>query len=232
MGGQQSAQERFPAAAVSRPATERAYGSTLETLVAIREKLVTLVRGSSGERLASGYWLTVSPQNLVEQLAELNGVVGAVTRDLQRTMRGSVPLESTGLLLFGRLGVLCAQFVASAEVTCDFDVRPCDTRFHARICDVVYYTIAELLNNVRKHARATAVTLSSGVRDDGYVFFRVADNGVGMKVARVPHAPYGGGPMGLWSIGHRLTQLDGYVEVPGTPGCSVTIGLASWYLVR
>jgi signal transduction histidine kinase len=231
-GQQQTTEVGLPAVAAARPATERAYGGTLEALVAIREKLVTLVRGSSGERLASGYWLTVSPTNLLDQIAELNGVMGSITRDLQRTMRGSAPAESTGLLLFGRLGVLCAQFRTSTEIICDFDVRACDTRFHARICDVVYHTIAELLTNVRKHARATTVTLSSGVRDDGYVFFRVADNGVGMKVPLVPRAPHGGGPMGLWSIEHRLTQLDGYIEVTATGGCTVTIGLPSWYVVR
>ena len=116
-GQRQPALEPFTPPAVSRPATpERAYGSTLEALVAIREKLTTLVRTSSGERIASGYWLTVSPSNLVEQLADLNVVIGSVARDLQRTMRGSVPTESTGLLLFGRLGVLCAQFVASTEI--------------------------------------------------------------------------------------------------------------------
>src|SRR5438876_1217928 len=79
-------------------------------------------------------------------------------------------------------------------------------RFDARVCDVVYAALCELLANVRKHARATTVKVSSGTRDDGFVFFRVADDGVGIGASGTLHTPHSLNGLGLWSVEHRLNQ--------------------------
>jgi signal transduction histidine kinase len=99
------------------------------------------------------------------------------------------------------------------------------------VCDVLYAALCELLTNVRKHARATTVKVSSGTRDDGFVFFRVADNGVGIGVSGTHDTPHGLTGLGLWSIERRLNQLEAWVEVECETGLAVTIVLPPWLVV-
>jgi signal transduction histidine kinase len=219
-----------PAAAVPRPAHRPPLGG-LEPLAALRARLAALVRESTTERLPAGHWVVICPEDLLGHLAEAMSHVDKFFHEL-RGSRASQSTEPEGRRLFERVRALCVRFAAETEIRCECTVSPEHTRFNDPVADAVYWTIAELLTNVRKHSGATAVRVSSGVQDGGYVFLRVQDDGVGLKDPHLPIPPSDSRGLGLWSIEHRLNELDACVEIASANGLAVTIKLPPWLVTR
>jgi signal transduction histidine kinase len=200
-------------------------------LAAAQARLTSLVRLSTSQHLPSGSWLVISPEDLLEHLTGLHGVIQSVVREVQYVLHDSAGVEGPGRMLFEKLGALGVQFHAGTGIVSEFSINAEHTRFDARVCDVVYAALCELLANVRKHARATTVNVSSGTRDDGFVFFRVADDGVGIGASGTLHTPHGLNGLGLWSVEHRLNQIEGWMEIECGSGLAVTIVLPPWLVV-
>lgn len=77
--------------------------------------------------------------------------------------------------------------------------------------------------NVRKHSCATRVSVSSGLLDGGFIYFRVADDGVGMRAPPLALERHG---LGLWNVEQHLSALGGSVEVENNVrGLTVTLVL-------
>ena len=212
-----------------RPSAERVRSSALEAIAAIQTNLATLVRESTSERLPVGHWIVICPEDLLGRIVDATVRVEGLIHEL-RHARASAH-DSPGQRLLARLGVLCARFTAETAVRCECSIDPEHTRFDGHVCDVVYWTIRELLTNVHRHARATTVRVSSGLREDDCVYLRVEDNGVGAVAAGKPSPPYGTGGLGLWSIEHHLNQLDVALEIVSDRGFSVTLVLPPWLVL-
>jgi signal transduction histidine kinase len=121
--------------------------------------------------------------------------------------------------LYARLLDLCEAFRARGDIGCRITLDERHTCFAEEVSDVVYKTVRELLANVRQHARATQVEVSSVGRRDGSIGITVADNGVGLPAHRrrgKPLAETGG--IGLWSIDRRLRDFDAMLDVEAAPG--------------
>ena len=121
--------------------------------------------------------------------------------------------------LHSKLLSLCETFRASGQVGCEVSLDASHTRFDGEVGDVVYETIRELLANVRQHAQATRVEISSVRRRDGSIGITVADNGIGLP----PHRRSGRrfdktGGIGLWSIDRRLRDFDAMLDIDAAPG--------------
>jgi signal transduction histidine kinase len=121
--------------------------------------------------------------------------------------------------LFLRLVELCEEFRGQGDIGCEVTVEDCHTHFDEEVSEVVYRTVRELLTNVRQHAQATKVTVSSVSRRDGSVGITVADNGIGMPPHRRRGSPFDeSGGIGLWSIDQRLRAFDAVLDVEATTG--------------
>jgi signal transduction histidine kinase len=121
--------------------------------------------------------------------------------------------------LHSKLLSLCETFRVSGEIGCEVSLDASHTRFDAEVSEVVYETVRELLANVRQHARATRVEVSSILRRDGSIGITVADNGIGLP----PHRRRGRqfdetGGIGLWSIDRRLRDFDAMLDIDAAPG--------------
>jgi signal transduction histidine kinase len=121
--------------------------------------------------------------------------------------------------LHSKLLSLCETFRASGQIGIEVSLDASHTRFDAEVSEVVYETIRELLANVRQHARATRVEISSVRRRDGSIGITVGDNGIGLP----PHRRRGRrldetGGIGLWSIDRRLRDLDAMLDIDAAPG--------------
>jgi len=82
----------------------------------------------------------------------------------------------------------------------------------------LYRIAQETLNNVLRHARATAVTVRLEVADRE-VELAVIDNGVGFD----PQIAAGGGGMGLINIRQRAEQVGGSLVLNSTPGAGTQV---------
>lgn len=210
---------------------QRPPADALQPLAALRSKLAALVRESTSERLPAGHWVVICPEDLLGRLAEATSHVDRVLDGLRRG-RASRSAKHSGQRLFERVLALCVRFAAETDIGCECAVSPEHLRCNDNVADAVYWTLAELLTNVRKHARATTVKVSSGVQDGGCVFLRVQDDGVGLSQPYTPTPPCDSPRLGLWSVEHRLNELDASVEITRGQGLTVTIKLPPWWVTR
>jgi signal transduction histidine kinase len=116
--------------------------------------------------------------------------------------------------LFEQIVELCEQFRSQGDIACDVKIERRHTQFNPELCDVIYRTIRELLANVRQHAQAKRVEVSSADRRDGHIAITVADDGIGLPAHKRrgnPLAERGG--IGLWSIDQRLREFGAVLDI-------------------
>jgi signal transduction histidine kinase len=82
----------------------------------------------------------------------------------------------------------------------------------------MYRIVQEALTNVRKHARASNVTVSLHQADAGYTAL-VTDDGVGFA-PEVAEAP---GHLGLASMRERAQVAGGWLRIDTAPGRGTTV---------
>ena len=205
-----------PTSLVTQTLAERLHDGPLQDLVALQLKTAVLLREHAcpGEKRAG---------HPTDQLTELAGLAQDAVAHLQRIIRELCTAEPRRSGLLARLATLCDEFRAASGISCELQVQPKHTGFGPEVSEVLFRTIRELLTNVRKHAQATAVTVSSRVRPDGNVAITVEDNGVGLPSVNRKANPFEGGGFGLWSIDHRLTAFGGYLELAGDTGVRATV---------
>lgn len=109
---------------------------------------------------------------------------------------------------------LCEQFRSEGDVPCEIGIEPRHLQFSPELSDVVYRTVRELLANVRQHAQAKHVQVTSADRRDGQIGITVADDGIGLP----PHKRRGNplterGGIGLWSIDQRLREFGAVLDI-------------------
>jgi signal transduction histidine kinase len=124
--------------------------------------------------------------------------------------------------LFARLVELCDEFRSHGDIGCEFAVDERHTRFDEEVSEVVFRTVRELLTNVRQHAKASQVHVSSVGRRDGSVGITVADDGIGLPPHRRRGNPFDeSGGIGLWSIGQRLREFDAVLDIEAAAGSGI-----------
>jgi signal transduction histidine kinase len=126
---------------------------------------------------------------------------------------------ATRTSLLPRLLELCEDFRGQAGIRCEVALEECHFRFDAEVSEVVYRTVRELLTNVRQHAQAQEVKVSSTGRRDGSIGITVADDGIGLPAHRRRGNPFDeSGGIGLWSIDQRLRDFDAVLDIEAAAG--------------
>jgi signal transduction histidine kinase len=121
--------------------------------------------------------------------------------------------------LHAKLLHVCEEFCDSGAIRCDVALDESHMRFDEEISEVVFRTIQELLTNVRQHAQARYVTVSSLKRRDGSIGISVCDDGIGLPPHRRRGSPFHEtGGIGLWSIDHRLRELGAMLDIESVEG--------------
>lgn len=87
---------------------------------------------------------------------------------------------------------------------------------------VLYRIMQEALTNVRKHAKATQVSVTLTGSEDGHTEMEVSDNGIGLDAARAS-ASLTDGHIGLASMRERAELAGGDFTVVSDPGSGTTI---------
>ncbi len=148
--------------------------------------------------------------------------VAALARDARRTVTESLaelrdivrglhpPALDDGLEV--ALSSLAGRSAVPVEVSVALPARPRDATASA-----IYFTVAELLTNVARHAHATRARVAvTGPGGDGRLRLEVSDDGVG-----------GAGPTadgtGLGGLSRRAAALDGTLTVDSPPGGPTTV---------
>jgi signal transduction histidine kinase len=202
-------------AEATRCLAERLHDGPLQLLAVLSLRLSALANRG-----------TAASAELDELKGLTDGVIGALNKVVHELAAGQVgegrPRSSIDLC--ERLQQLCAGFRASSGLECRLDVSTDHTRLSGLVSVILLRTIRELLTNVRKHARARHVQVSSALRADGTLVFAVQDDGIGL-VTPDRLRPFENCGFGLWSIDQRLREIDGHMEFDNDAGLCARIVL-------
>lgn len=159
---------------------------------------------------------------LVAQLEEAARQVYADAREAilglrttAQTDRPLVPQIKDYLELFGRL--------ADVKVRCRLQNGVADVRLSVAAEIQMLRIIQEALSNVRKHARATEVTVGLAARD-GQLRVIVADNGRGFDPARYERGEWP--QFGLQTMRERAEAVGGRFQLRSAPGKGTSVTMS------
>jgi signal transduction histidine kinase len=134
-------------------------------------------------------------------------------------MPASTRTDTPGNDLYGRLIELCAEFRAFGDIEYLVQLDERHLQFGDEVAEIVYRTVRELLTNVRQHACAQHVTVSSSLRRDGSIGITVDDDGIGLPPHKRRGNPFDeSGGIGLWSIDQRLRELNAVLDIEAAAG--------------
>jgi signal transduction histidine kinase len=193
------------AASGDAPLAVRLEQGPLETLQALKSKLA----GVASRGIADLRELHELDQLASTALKELDEIVLALPAD------ESEPNQSPDFWV--RLGEVCGGFHSSSGLECRLVIPQGHTRPAPASAEILLRVIGELLTNVRKHACANSVEVSSAVRSDGAVVFTVKDDGIGL-CAPERIRPLEDGTFGLWSVKQRLQEIGAFMELTNDTG--------------
>lgn len=148
-----------------------------------------------------------------EAVGELQAGLARVVSDLRELAHGIHPslLSDRGLL--EAVEALAARSTVPVSVRADPSLR--GLRFAEAAEGAGYFTVAEALANVSKHAGASSAEVSLA-RANGSLRITVVDDGSGFDPVTVQGE-------GLANLAERLAALGGGLEVASTPGVGTTV---------
>ncbi|MFG3153013.1 sensor histidine kinase [Streptomyces sp. NPDC048219] len=148
--------------------------------------------------------LREDPQEAARMVGEAHGEVKTALQELRDLARGIHPAVLTDRGLDAALSAVASRCAVPVRVEVDLTERPASA-----IEGIAYFTVSELLQNISKHARATAAGVEVW-RVEDRLMLQVVDNGVGGA-----HPSAGSGLAGL---AERLDAVDGILVVDSPAG--------------
>ncbi|MDY6918535.1 MAG: PAS domain-containing protein [Chloroflexota bacterium] len=149
-------------------------------------------------------------------LSEAIGQARALTYDLSPPALYQLGLEAALKSLGENL-----RYEHSIECTLEDDGKFKPVTFDAR--GMLFQAVRELLTNVVEHSGADEVRIRTW-RDDDLIHILVEDNGVGFDPSKLDGRS---DAFGLFSIGQRLSEAGGMMEIESSPGEGTRVMLAS-----
>jgi signal transduction histidine kinase len=161
------------------------------------------------------------PSKAQEELTRLEELARRTNREIRHmlfTLRPLV-LESDGLAaaLLAMADKMRDTFGQNVAVEADPEV---EERMEAGKQTMVFYLAEEAVNNARKHAQASLVTvrLRFLLKDPEVAQLEVVDNGVGFEVGRVNTAYEKRGSLGMVNLRERTELISGVLNIDSAPG--------------
>jgi len=162
------------------------------------------------------------PRGVARTLASAEDLANGVIDSTRRIVKDLRPQMLDDLGLVAALEALGEQFAATTGIACTVQADDhADSRATASppVATCLYRVAQESLNNVLKHADASAVQIHLTMTTDRELCLRISDDGRGMnpQALRKPES------FGLLGVGERLRALGGALEVRGTADSGATV---------
>ncbi|MFT5588562.1 MAG: signal transduction histidine kinase/CHASE1-domain containing sensor protein [Bradyrhizobium sp.] len=141
-------------------------------------------------------------------------MVGSVRRLLADPSSGPVDENE----LFKALALLVDGHAKRYRIPCHLDLPACPPLVGTTLTNQVYRIVQEALNNIAKHAKASAITISIDA-PSGQLLVAISDNGCGFK----PQQPSGSKAFGLTGMRERVEALGGTLIIETGVDCGTTI---------
>ncbi len=168
------------------------------------------------------------PERTAAMLSRIYATAREVTRSLDEIVWAVDPRHDTLDSLVDYMGRYAQDFLAAANVRCrlDLPVEVPAWPLTAETRHNLFLAFKEALNNAVKHAAASEVRISFGVRTDSFVLV-VKDDGHGFDPALAgsnDSCRLAGGN-GLTNMKKRLTRIGGRCEITSKEGAGTSVAL-------
>ncbi len=137
--------------------------------------------------------------------------------DLRAVIMGLRPIDSAQHSLSDALETLCADWSQTQHIPVECSIVLSGHRLLSGVEDVVYRVAQEALNNVARHADASAVTVSL-VESPRQIMMRITDDGKGGVPADISTGRYG-----LVGMRERIRSVGGQLSIESAPGQGTAI---------
>ncbi|MBT9526244.1 MAG: PAS domain S-box protein [Rhizobacter sp.] len=182
-----------------------------QTLAAIRIDVVAIGGRLDGDRAQVG-----------PILAEIDTLAQSAVASTRRIVNDLRPQALEDLGLVAGLENLLALFGQRTGIDCQLDAAEATGEAlmaWPAVSTCLYRVTQEALNNVAKHAQATAVRVQLDTAVGGQAWLRVSDNGRGMSDAERRKSD----SFGLLGMHERVRALGGVLQVQSTPGAGTSV---------
>jgi signal transduction histidine kinase len=148
-----------------------------------------------------------------KRLARAKYLAKSGLEDSRRMLLGLRPKSLDGTSLVGALKALARGCAGEWRIVCKFRFIGQETGLSPDIQDEFYRIAQEALCNVRKHSRATSVSILLSCKPN-IVALTIKDNGQGFVDKRPKTASAG---FGLSSMRERATRIGGSMDISSAP---------------
>ncbi|MEE4264457.1 MAG: PAS domain-containing sensor histidine kinase [Desulfobacteraceae bacterium] len=165
--------------------------------------------------------------SLETSLKDVLSIVQSTIEETQRITKNLHPSILDDLGLFAAIREICREFkevYTDITITSHFETDERDVPVPLRI--LIFRILQEALNNIAKHSRADAVTLSLK-KDKRKIVLTIEDNGKGFDLHKEINAGIQERGMGLQSMRERTELLGGSIEFRSEQGKGTTV-CADW----
>jgi signal transduction histidine kinase len=154
-----------------------------------------------------------SGSDSAERLTRAKRLAKSGLEDSRRMLLGLRPKSLDGASLVEALKALAQRCAGELSIVCKFRFMGQKTYLSPDIQDEFYRIAQEALCNVRKHARATSVSILLSC-ESGLVALKIKDNGQGFQAKRTETAQEG---FGLSSMRERAFRIGGSMDISSAP---------------
>lgn len=166
--------------------------------------------------------LEVDWEKTKEELQELKRCTRDSIKDIRKIIYNLRPMSIDDLGFVPALQRYIEKFQSDTDITVDFIILS-QVALEDSIKSVsIFRIIQEVLNNTRKHAQATFVTIRIETNRSN-ISISIADNGVGFNVEDTKLQEKEDGGFGLVNIKERVELLNGTVEIKSEKDQGTTV---------
>jgi len=180
------------------------HDDTIQALIALKQRV----------QLAQ---MDMKDEPSARSLAELSGLTEQTIENLRRLTSALRPIYLEDLGLVTALEMLSREAGQAMRLQIEFHKDGLERRLPAAAELAIYRIAQEALNNVARHAQASAASLTFSFLP-GEVVLEVSDNGKGFEVPKSPAEFAPSGHFGLLGLYERAELIGASLKIQSTPG--------------
>lgn len=151
--------------------------------------------------------------DLAERVARAKQLAKSGLEESRRMLLALRPKSLEDASLVGALKILARRCAEEWHIVCKFRLIGQEADLSPDVQDELYRIAQEALCNVRKHSRATSVSILLS-RESDFAALTIKDNGQGFEAKR-PNSSQEG--LGLSSMRERALRVGGSLEISNAP---------------
>ena len=160
-----------------------------------------------------------NPQAAGEELVKIEELAHRTTKEIRHMLFTLRPLilESQGLGAALQSMAEKMRETFSQNVVINIDAKLVE-QLEMGKQGVIFYIVEEAVNNARKHANASTITVQLGQLEPGIALLEIVDNGIGFDLQAVGKAYDQRGSLGMVNLRERTELVSGLLNIDSAPG--------------